>query len=45
MASIVLEKVVKELRLVKIVITLCCCGYGDRSVKLFSGHKPCYNSQ
>ena len=39
MAKIVLQKVVNELELVKVVVT------SRYSVKLFGGHKPCYDSQ
>ena len=45
MAKIVLEKVVKELKLVKAFVTIGIGGRGDRSTKLFGGHKPCYVGQ
>ena len=45
MTKIVLE-VVKELKLVKIVVTSRCFGgHTDRLTKLLSGHKLCHNSQ
>ena len=42
MTKIFFKKVVKELKLVTFVVT---SRYGDRWKKLFSGHKPCYDSQ
>ena len=45
MAEIVLEKFVKELKLVKVVVTSGIGGHGDLSTKLFGGHKPSYDGQ
>ena len=45
MANTVWEKVVKELKLVKVVVPFRYRSHGDRSMKLFGGHKPCYNGQ
>ena len=45
MAKTVWEKVVKELKLVKVVVPFRYRSHGDRSMKLFGGHKPCYNGQ
>ena len=45
MAKIALEKVVKKLKLVKVVVTFRFGGHGDRSTKLLGGHKACYDSQ
>ena len=42
--KIVLEKVMKELRLLK-VIHLGIDGHGDYSMKIFGGRKPCYDGQ
>ena len=45
MTKIVLE-VVKELELVKVVVTSRCFGgHADRLTKLLGGQKPCHNSQ
>ena len=43
--KIVLQEVVTELKLVKVVVTSRYYGHGDLSAKLYSGHKPCYNGQ
>ena len=45
MAKITLKKVVKELKLVKVVVTSRYCGHGDHSMRLFSSYKPCYDGQ
>ena len=39
------EEVVKELKLVKIVVKLRIGSHGDRSAKLFIGQKCCFDSQ
>ena len=43
MTKIPLEKIVKELNSVKIVVTSRYWRSFDHLMKLFSGHKPCYN--
>ena len=45
MAKIVLEKVVKELKLVKLLLYVDIGSHGDHSTKLFDGRKPCYSGQ
>ena len=45
MTKIVLGKVVKELKLVTVVLHLGIGGHRDRLTKLFGGHKPCYDGQ
>ena len=43
--KIVLEKVVKELKLVQVLVYLGVGGHGDRLMKLFGSCKTCYDGQ
>ena len=45
MAKTVLEEVVKELKLVKVIVTSSIGGHGDQSTKLFGSQKPFYEGQ
>ena len=47
MTKLFLEKVVKELKLVRVVVRsrYWLGGHGDSWTKLFGGHKPCYDGR
>ena len=45
MAKIYLEKVAKEVKLVKLLLHLGIGGRGNHSTKLFGGRKPSYGGQ
>ena len=45
MGKIILEKVIRNLKLIKVVVISTIGGHGYHLTKLFSGHKPCYEGQ